>query len=239
MSKESLAFYFFIHFCKKTGYILINSCFPLVSRTLLFSMLKLQNKCDNCIWRIARYTKETSVNDSQNSFSHFLFVHEMNVCLVGICLVSFSFLFIHFFLFNSAYPLVCPSVPVWFCDALFVCVQWGEDGCSVSSNRAGWTGWLCQPPRSSGSTNRQRKWNHTRQKVMTEEKKNKDRGMNVVFLSHKSWRSSEKLCQPLILCCVPLPKSPLSSFEPGNSGFLLWILKAVVWKEHIFFCCIT
>lgn len=74
---------------------------------------------------------------------------------------------------------VCVCLPLLIClhacvvswCLVCLCVQWGEDGCSVSSNRAGWTGWLCQPPRSAGSASKQRKRNCTRKEVTRERKR--------------------------------------------------------------------
>lgn len=68
------------------------------------------------------------------------------------------------------YVDLCVFVLSWHLVCL--CVQRREDGRSFSSNWSGWTGWLCQPPRSTGSTNEQRKRNHARKEVLTIRERN-------------------------------------------------------------------
>lgn len=119
------------------------------------------------------------------------------LCTWNVCRVYLSLLVFVFFgcvcpcayLPTCLYGLVMSCLSV--CLSVCVCVQWGEDGCSVSSNRAGWTGWLCQPPRSTGSASEQRKWNHTREKVMRE----RERGMwRMWVVKHKNKTSSRGSC---------------------------------------------
>lgn len=94
----------------------------------------------------------------------FLYIECVCVLCVSCCVSVIVWLFCLF-----ARVCVCVSLLAYLCVLwclVCLCVQWGEDGCSFSSNRAGWTGWLCQPPRPTRSTSKQRKRNHTRKEVI-------------------------------------------------------------------------
>lgn len=108
--------------------------------------------------------------------SRSLFVCELNACCVrlsppvsvrfDVCPVS---------------PCLFVVIPACSCDVLVcLCVQRGEDGCSVSSNWARWTGRLRKPPRSTGSAGEQRERHHSRKEVTRE------RGRWMV-MSIKTW----------------------------------------------------
>ena len=67
-------------------------------------------------------------------------------------LLSFTLFFIPLLL-ECVCMCVCACVHGCLCGCLCLCVwQWGEDGGSVSSHRPCRAGWLCKPPRPSGSS---------------------------------------------------------------------------------------
>lgn len=124
---------------------------------------------------------------------HYLFVF-LCVCW-GVCLCTYLSTYL------CGLVVMCP---------VCLCVQWGEDGCSFSSYRAGWTGWLCQPPRSTGSTSKQRKWAHTRKEVMRDKREKNDVRIVIAIGTqikpapdcHNELHDVLLLLRTIIICCV-------------------------------------